>query len=257
VLHSLGIDLRAARAAVEAKIGRGSSTTAPSEITLSPRTKKVVELAIDEARKLGHAHVGTEHILLGIAREGGSIGADVLQSLGVSLKRAREHVLLTIGQQAPPPSAGPIAGVLATPLADRLDSQAANALARAYWEAGRLNQEEIRPEHLLLGLLTNDAVLVRGLMQRLHVGPEAVCDAVIAGAPAREGPRPAALTEAPALRETLNRAWSLALDRNSTRIRVEHLLLALTLGEGVAGNVLRDAGVTVVRLRELIDSMRG
>src|ERR671935_1862173 len=101
VLHSLGVDLRAARAAVEAKIGRGSSTTAPSEITLSPRTKKVVELAIDEARKLGHAHVGTEHLLLGLVREGEGIASGVLESLGVSLEKVRHQVIATLGQQHP------------------------------------------------------------------------------------------------------------------------------------------------------------
>jgi len=61
VLDSLGVELSKVRTAVEFIIGRGDSTTSPSEITLSPRTKKVIELAIDEARKLGHSHVGTEH----------------------------------------------------------------------------------------------------------------------------------------------------------------------------------------------------
>src|SRR5690348_5823917 len=60
VLDSLGVELSKVRTAVEFIIGRGDSTTSPSEITLSPRTRKVIELAIDEARKLGHSHVGTE-----------------------------------------------------------------------------------------------------------------------------------------------------------------------------------------------------
>ena len=79
-LNSLGVDLSKARTSVEFLMGRGDSTTSPSEITLSPRTKKVIELAIDEARKLGHGHVGTEHLLLGIVREGGHIGAGVSRS---------------------------------------------------------------------------------------------------------------------------------------------------------------------------------
>jgi len=68
VLHSLGIELSKARTAVELIVGRGEDAT-PSEITLSPRTKKVIELAIDESKKLGHSHVGTEHLLLGLVRE--------------------------------------------------------------------------------------------------------------------------------------------------------------------------------------------
>ena len=73
VLDSLGVELSKVRTAVEFIIGRGDSTTSPSEITLSPRTKKVIELAIDEARKLGHCHVGTEHLLLGLVREGAHV----------------------------------------------------------------------------------------------------------------------------------------------------------------------------------------
>src|SRR5437773_3952297 len=99
VLDSLGVELSKVRTAVEFIIGRGDSTTSPSEITLSPRTKKVIELAIDEARKLGHSHVGTEHLLLGLVREGEGIASGVLESLGVSLEKVRHQVIATLGQQ--------------------------------------------------------------------------------------------------------------------------------------------------------------
>jgi diadenosine tetraphosphate (Ap4A) HIT family hydrolase len=101
VLQSLGVELAKARTAVEFVIGRGDSTTPPNDITLTPRLKKVIELAIDEAKKLGHSHVGTEHLLLGLVREGGSIGTGVLESLGVSLEKVRHQVIHTLGQQAP------------------------------------------------------------------------------------------------------------------------------------------------------------
>src|SRR5438105_5923284 len=93
VLDSLGIDLSKMRSSVEVMIGRGKETTSPSEITLSPRTKKVIELAVDESRKLGHSHVGTEHLLLGIVREGQSVGAGVLESMGVNLEQVRHQVI--------------------------------------------------------------------------------------------------------------------------------------------------------------------
>jgi len=102
VLDSLGVELAKVRTAVEFTVGRGDSTTSPSEITLSPRTKKVIELAIDEARKLGHSHVGTEHLLLGLVREGEGIASGVLESLGVSLEKVRHQVIATLGQQHPP-----------------------------------------------------------------------------------------------------------------------------------------------------------
>jgi diadenosine tetraphosphate (Ap4A) HIT family hydrolase len=101
VLQSLGVELAKARTAVEFVIGRGDSATPPNDITLTPRVKKVIELAIDEAKKLGHSHVGTEHLLLGMVREGGSIGTGVLESLGVSLEKVRQQVIQTLGQQAP------------------------------------------------------------------------------------------------------------------------------------------------------------
>src|SRR6184192_478667 len=95
-LNSLGVDLSKARTSVEFLMGRGDSTTSPSEITLSPRTKKVIELAIDEARKLGHSHVGTEHLLLGLVREGEGIASGVLESMGISLEALRRKVLETL-----------------------------------------------------------------------------------------------------------------------------------------------------------------
>jgi len=102
VLDSLGVDLSRARAAVEFIIGRGNDTTTPSEITLTPRLKKVIELAIDEAKKLGHSHVGTEHLLLGIVREGESVASGVLESLGVALDKVRHQTIATLGQQGRP-----------------------------------------------------------------------------------------------------------------------------------------------------------
>ena len=74
VLDSLGVELSKVRVGVESMIGRGDSASPPSEITLSPRPKKVIELAIEEARKLGHSHVGKESTP-GLVREGGQVGA--------------------------------------------------------------------------------------------------------------------------------------------------------------------------------------
>jgi diadenosine tetraphosphate (Ap4A) HIT family hydrolase len=99
VLDSLGVELTKVRTALEFVVGRGDASTQPSEITLTPRLKKVIELAIDESRKLGHSHVGTEHLLLGIVREGGSVATGILESLGVSLEKARHEVIETLGRQ--------------------------------------------------------------------------------------------------------------------------------------------------------------
>jgi hypothetical protein len=98
VLTSLEVDLSQARSAVEFIIAPGDRVVS-GDIDLTPRTKKVVELAVDEARRLNHHYVGTEHLLLGLLREGEGIAGGVLESLSVSLDKARNRVIyqLNIG----------------------------------------------------------------------------------------------------------------------------------------------------------------
>ena len=103
VLSSLSVDLTKVRSAVEFIIGRGEKP-AQGDIGLTPRAKKVVELAVDEARRMNHTYIGTEHLLIGLLREGEGVAAGVLESLGVTLDkvRAETHRILshTSGQSA-------------------------------------------------------------------------------------------------------------------------------------------------------------
>jgi uncharacterized damage-inducible protein DinB len=92
VLNNLGIELNKVRSAVEFIIGRGDRMVM-GEIGLTPRSKHAIELAVDEARRLNHHYIGTEHLLLGLVREGEGIAAGVLASLGVSLEKVRRSVL--------------------------------------------------------------------------------------------------------------------------------------------------------------------
>src|SRR5437763_9628580 len=80
-------------------IGRCDRTVA-GEIGLTPRAKKVIELAVDEARRLNHHYIGTEHLLLGLVREGEGIAAGVLESLGVSLEKVRTQVIQVLNSSA-------------------------------------------------------------------------------------------------------------------------------------------------------------
>ena len=268
VLDSLGIDLSRARSSVEVMIGRGKETTSPSEITLSPRTKKVIELAVDESRKLGHSHVGTEHLLLGIVREGQSVGAGVLQSMGVSLEQVRHQVIAVMGQHRPETGAtasagiGPSAGAgigssHPVPFVDRLETSGRRALARAYWEAGRANDKEVAPHHLLLGLVTSGDVWTHRLLAELGVDLADLVTRIDAAAPRNEGPRPARLDEQAALTEVFARAASFASERNSALIRSGHLLLAIAASDSVGGNVLKAVGATPGCIREILDRMNG
>ena len=96
VLSSLAVDLSKVRSAVEFIIGRGEKPP-QGEIGLTPRAKKVVELAVDEARRMNHTYIGTEHLLIGLMREGEGVAAGVLESLGVTLDkvRAETHRILS------------------------------------------------------------------------------------------------------------------------------------------------------------------
>jgi ATP-dependent Clp protease ATP-binding subunit ClpC len=104
-LESLGISLEAVRQQVEEIIGQGEQ--APSgHIPLTPRVKKVLELSLREAKQLGHGYIGTEHILLGLIREGEGVAALVLVRLGADLNRVRQQVIqLLHGHQGTAPEA--------------------------------------------------------------------------------------------------------------------------------------------------------
>ncbi|CAN5476477.1 ATP-dependent Clp protease ATP-binding subunit [soil metagenome] len=97
VLSNMGVQLTKVRSAVEFIIGRGDSGVT-GEIGLTPRAKKVIELAVDEARRLNHHYIGTEHLLLGLVREGEGIAAGVLESLGVNLEKVRAQVMQVVSQ---------------------------------------------------------------------------------------------------------------------------------------------------------------
>jgi ATP-dependent Clp protease ATP-binding subunit ClpC len=96
-LQSLGVDLPTVRAQIEEIIGRGQSAST-GHVPFTPRAKKVLELSLREAVQLGHKHIGSEHILLGLVREGEGVAAQVLEKLGASLNVVRQKVL-ELGQE--------------------------------------------------------------------------------------------------------------------------------------------------------------
>ncbi len=136
VLANLGVELNKVRSAVEFIIGRGDRASS-GEIGLTPRAKKVIELAVDEARRLNHSYIGTEHLLLGLVREGEGIAAGVLESLGVNLERVRGETTRILAQSQPQGQSGGGSGAAAagqrsvrTPTLDQLGVDL-TAMARA------------------------------------------------------------------------------------------------------------------------------
>jgi ATP-dependent Clp protease ATP-binding subunit ClpC len=128
-LTSLGIALPELRQAVEAIIGRGTSPPESGHIPFTPRAKKVLELSLREALQFGAGYIGTEHILLGLIREGDGVAAQVLADAGVGLDRTRQQVTeLLSGQReagmvaAPPPAAADELTGRLTSIVTRLDA---------------------------------------------------------------------------------------------------------------------------------------
>lgn len=117
-LMALGLGLEKIQKEVEALIPRGTGQT--MNIAYTPRAKKVIELSMDEARKLGHTYVGTEHILLGLIREGEGVAARVLNNLGVSLNKARQQVLQLLGNSETLPTHPGSSSQANTPTLDSL-----------------------------------------------------------------------------------------------------------------------------------------
>ena len=103
-LLSMGVDLATVQQEIENVIGRGGAA-AGGDIAITPRAKKVLELTAEEARMLGHNYIGTEHILLGLIREGEGVAAQVLARLGVDLDRVRAQVMQLLGGPAQAPGA--------------------------------------------------------------------------------------------------------------------------------------------------------
>ena len=99
VLSNLNVELSKVRSAVEFIIGRGERPS-PEETALTPRAKKVIELAVDEARRLNQNYIGTEHLLIGIMREGEGVAAGVLESDGVTLDKVRAETARVLSQSA-------------------------------------------------------------------------------------------------------------------------------------------------------------
>jgi ATP-dependent Clp protease ATP-binding subunit ClpC len=134
-LESMQISLEATRQQVESIIGRGQNPVGDGHIPFTPRAKKVLELSLREALDLGHDYIGTEHILLGLIREGDGVAAQVLVKLGADLNRVRQQVTQLLhgyqGRQA-------ALSTIGEELGDRLTAMAARlaAIERKLGEAG-------------------------------------------------------------------------------------------------------------------------
>jgi ATP-dependent Clp protease ATP-binding subunit ClpC len=181
VLKSMGVNLKDARVEVEKIIGRGSGFVAV-EIPFTPRAKRVLELSLEEARQLGHNYIGTEHLLLGLIREGEGVAARVLENLGVDLAKVRTQVIRMLGETAEVAAGGSGKGSTKTPTLDEFGSNLTQQAADGKLDPVVGRQHEIERVIQILGRRTkNNPVLIgepgvgktaiaEGLAQRIHSG---------------------------------------------------------------------------------------
>ncbi len=159
VLKSMGVNLKDARIEVEKIIGRGSGFVAV-EIPFTPRAKRVLELSLEEARQLGHNYIGTEHLLLGLIREGEGVAARVLENLGVDLSKVRTQVIRMLGETAEVPAGGS-QGRTKTPTLDEFGTNLTNLASEGKLDPVVGRQKEIERVIQILGRRTkNNPVLI-------------------------------------------------------------------------------------------------
>ena len=218
------------------------------------RAKRVLALATDEARRLDHSYIGTEHILLGIVREGEGKAAATLAEMGVDLTTVRDAVKYIIGRG----KGGQVSEMRLTPRAKQV-------IEFATEEARRLGHEDIDAEHFLLGLVREGEGIAAGILESLGVNLTELGAAVEAasGPEVRAGQEDTtgraeqdAGTEirlTPGARKAISLAAEEARRLGHEQIGTGHLLLGLAReGEGFAAGILRSLGVTLERLRRQV-----
>ncbi len=182
VLKSLGVNLKDSRIEVEKIIGRGSGFVAV-EIPFTPRAKRVLELSLEEARQLGHNYIGTEHLLLGLIREGEGVAARVLENLSIDLTKVRTQVIRMLGETAEVGGgANPTKGNLKTATLDEFGTNLTKLASESKLDPVVGRYSEIDRVVQILGRRTkNNPVLIgepgvgktaiaEGLAQRIQLG---------------------------------------------------------------------------------------
>ena len=247
VLSNLGVELNKVRSAVEFIIGRGDRLVL-GEIGLTPRAKKVIEMAVDEARRLNHHSIGTEHLLLGLVREGEGIASGVLESLGVNLERVRTQTIMVLSQ-----GEGTQAGVVAEKPTPRRAEALAKVLQLAQEEARLFQHDHVGTEHLLLGLLREGDGIAAKVLRDLGIELDKLRMAVevISWRGAHEPAGVIPLNQ-PAL-EVFEQATIEASRFGHDYISTEHLLLRLTrIEESFAAATLQSTGISMEKVRSAV-----
>jgi ATP-dependent Clp protease ATP-binding subunit ClpA len=255
VLSELGVTHDRVQNAVRFIIGEGEHAVT-DDITFTPRAKYVIELAITEARALGHDAIDTEHLLLAVLREGGGVAVGVLESLGISLGRVWANTYRILG--VPPglrpelPSTHRWRDQNVRVLRERLNRRrvwsiqgysqvvgplvglpsfttgAIRALEEAELTAWWLHHQQVEPAHLLVGLTREHEGIAVQALRRLAVTEQLVVTELERLLPKRQPPAAGAVIDvSPAFQQVLEDAHQMLAASVGPPIGTEHLLLAL------------------------------
>jgi ATP-dependent Clp protease ATP-binding subunit ClpA len=268
VLDDLGVKLSQARHAVEFIVGMGEGPTKQDQ-DLTARAKKVIAFAVDEAKRLNHHYIGTEHLLLGLVRIGEGVAAGVLDIMGVSREQVRTQVMRVLRQAT---GGGPIGGgdlhvrsgggtiegrvphVRSERPTNRESEGAFNkfnkrsrqVLEIATEEAQAFNHPYIGTGHILLGLIREGEGVAARVLDDLEVEFALARRAVEVISRIRNEPRGPDQDLTPRAKRVIAFAVDEAKRLNHRYIGTEHLLLALVaIGEGVAADVFYIMGVSL------------
>ncbi len=190
VLRNLDIDLETLRNDAHRLIKPGDKEIHQTKMAQRADTRQAIQFAIEEARKLGHKYVGTEHLLLGVLREGTNIPARLFGERGVKIERLRDEILKLLGSRTDEDHVAAATGhdshewLHQQELAKAFRSPRFwHRLVYAVEEANRLGQGEIEDEHLLLALLREPDSFVARMLREKEVTPDWVRERIARGAP--------------------------------------------------------------------------
>jgi ATP-dependent Clp protease ATP-binding subunit ClpA len=258
VLKNLNIDLETIRSEVGKFVQRGPDRVAAGKLPWTPRAKKVVEYAMEEARNLNHNYVGTEHILLGLLREEEGVAAQVLMNLGLKLGEVRKEVLDLLGtgtddngQEVSQPARGD--------LHERFTDRARRVMQLANQEAQRFNHEYVGTEHQLLGLIKEGSGVAANVLKNLGVDLRKI--RVEVEKLVQRGPDMVTmgrLPRTPRAKKVIEYSIEEARKLNHDYVGTEHVLLGLLRElEGVAAQILMNLGLKQEEVREEVLELLG
>jgi ATP-dependent Clp protease ATP-binding subunit ClpA len=233
VLKNLDLDPKRVQQEVESLVTSGSAPVTTGQLPFTPRAKAVLEFSAEESSGLGHAYIGTEHLLLGLIREEKGVAAQVLTKLNLRLEDVREEVSELLGvseAEAPGPTTGRA----------MLTRRARRAMDLARAQAGLFRHEYTGPEHILLGILEGEASSAAELASLMLRGVRAEVEGRMTRGAHEARARPPL---APSAMTVLEAASEAARAHGHAWIGTGHLIVGLIREGGPAAQVLSDWGV--------------